>query len=78
MGFFDRLKKGLSKSRNQMTEYMDDLFGADEVIVTSSSNLCLHADHIDGVAVGLKDEKNYEMLRSYLIEEFIAATSALS
>lgn len=28
MGFFDRLKQGLSKSRNQMSEYMDDLFGA--------------------------------------------------
>ena len=28
MGFFERLKNGLSKSRNQMSEYMDDLFGA--------------------------------------------------
>ena len=28
MGFFDRLKKGLSKSRNQMAAEMDELFGA--------------------------------------------------
>ncbi len=28
MGFFDRLRNGLSKSRNQMNEYMDDLFAA--------------------------------------------------
>ncbi len=26
MGFFDRLRKGMSKSRNQMSEYMDDVF----------------------------------------------------
>ena len=28
MGFFDRLKKGLTKSRNQLSEHMDELFGA--------------------------------------------------
>ncbi len=28
MGFFDRLRNGLSKSRNRMNEYMDDLFAA--------------------------------------------------
>ncbi len=28
MGFFDRLRSGMSKSRNQMSEYMDDLFAA--------------------------------------------------
>ena len=28
MGFFDRLKNGMSKSRHQMNEYMDDLFAA--------------------------------------------------
>lgn len=28
MGFFDRLKKGLSKSRNQISANMDELFGA--------------------------------------------------
>ena len=28
MGFFDRLRNGMSKSRNQMSEYMEDLFAA--------------------------------------------------
>ena len=28
MGFFERLRNGLSKSRNQMAEQMDELFGA--------------------------------------------------
>ncbi len=28
MGFFERLRNGMSKSRNQMSEYMDDVFAA--------------------------------------------------
>ena len=28
MGFFDRLKQGLTKSRNQISAQMDELFGA--------------------------------------------------
>ena len=54
---------------------LDDLFDADEILVTSSSNLCLHADHIDGKAAGMKDEKTYEMLREFLIDEFLTATN---
>ena len=53
---------------------LSDLFVADEVIVTSSSNLCLHADRIDGRAVGMKDGARYERLRSYLLSEFIRET----
>ena len=53
---------------------LDELFNADEIIVTSSSNLCLHADHIDGKPVGMKDKENYEMIRKYLLEEFLSAT----
>lgn len=55
---------------------LDELFAADEVLVTSSSNLCLHADRIDGKAVGMKDAVTYEKLRKYLLEEFYAATPA--
>ena len=55
--------------------YLDDLFHADEVIVTSSSHLCLHADEIDGISVGGKDAERYERLRSYLLDEFYRATS---
>ncbi len=53
---------------------LDELFAADEVIVTSSSNLCLHADTIDSRAVGMKDAARYERLRSYLLDEFLHAT----
>jgi len=53
---------------------LTELFAADEVIVTSSSNLCLRADQIDGKCVGSKDTDLYEKLRSYLLDEFYAAT----
>ena len=52
----------------------EDLLQADEIIVTSSSNLCLHAEQIDGFAVGGKDPENYEALRNYLLEEFYRET----
>ena len=54
--------------------YLDDLMNADEVIVTSSSNLCLRADMIDGKPVGGGDSTLYNRLREYLLEEFYAAT----
>lgn len=55
--------------------YLPDLMSADEIIVTSSSNLCLRADHIDGHAVGMKDEKHYELLRRAVLEEFLEYTN---
>ena len=54
--------------------YLPDLMDADEIIVTSSSNRCLHADQIDGQPAGMKDEKNYEALRSSVLEEFLEQT----
>lgn len=53
---------------------LEELFSADEVIVTSSSNLCLHADHIDGKPVGMRDPALYNRLREYLLREFERAT----
>lgn len=52
---------------------LDDLFDANEVIVTSSSSLCLRADRIDGSPVGYKDSRTYERLRKYLLDEFYQA-----
>lgn len=56
--------------------YLDDLFHADEVIVTSSSNLCLHANEIDGRPVGGKASELLEKLRSNLLKEFMEATQS--
>ena len=53
---------------------LDDLFNAEEVIVTSSSNLCLHADEIDGRPVGGKNAELLEKIRAALLEEFYEAT----
>ena len=54
--------------------YLPDLFGADEILVTSSSKLCLHACEIDGRPAGGKDPERLELLRSTVMDEFIAAT----
>ena len=54
--------------------YLSDLLGADEIIVTSSSKLCLHADHIDGKPAGMKDRERYEALRNAILKEFLEQT----
>ena len=54
---------------------LDDLFNADEILVTSSSKLCLHADYVDGKPAGAKDPGLYERIRKYLIDEFNRATA---
>lgn len=55
---------------------LEELFRADEVIITSSSNLCLHTNEIDGKSVGGKDPERLEKIRSALLQEFCEATSA--
>lgn len=54
--------------------YLEDVFAADEVLVTSSSNLCLRATECDGKAVGGKDGALYEKLRQAVIDEFLTET----
>ena len=53
---------------------LEELFAADEVLVTSSTNPCLHADRIDGRAVGMRDGARFERLREYLVRELRTAT----
>lgn len=53
-----------------------EMHAADEVIVTSSSNLCLHADEIDDWPVGGKDPERLEKLRTSLLNEFYESTKA--
>ncbi len=52
----------------------EELFAADEVLVTNSSSLCRHAGMIDGVPVGCKDPGHYNALRSYLLDEYMTET----
>ncbi len=52
--------------------YLEDLFAAEEVLVTSSSNLCLHAHEIGGKPVGGMQPELIEALRKEVIGEFSA------
>ncbi len=54
---------------------LEDLFAADEIIVTSSSKLCIHADQIDQKSAGMKDPVNYQKLRDYLLNEYMTETA---
>ena len=51
---------------------LDDLFSADEVLMTISSHPCCRADSVDGKPVGMKDGKTFGLLREYLVREFLA------
>ena len=69
-----RACKALGVPYREEAFYLDDLYGADEIIVTSSSNLCLRADQIDGKASGGNDPQTYNALREYLLDEFYQET----
>jgi D-alanine transaminase len=53
---------------------MEELLDADEVIVTSSSNFCLHADVIDGKSVGGKDPVTLKKIQDAVLEEYLEYT----
>lgn len=57
-----------------LTELMD----ADEIIVTSSSNFCLHACEIDGVKVGGKDEATLRAIQDAVVNEYLEYTGKTS
>ena len=65
----------LSVPTDETAFTLSELFDADEVIVTSSSNLCIRAEKIDGKPVGGKAPELFERLRSYLIDEFLTETA---
>ena len=53
---------------------LKELMEADEIIVTSSSNFCLHADHIDGLPAGGKDPAALKAIQDEVIREYLAYT----
>lgn len=67
-------KVGIPVSETPYT--MTDLMNADEVIVTSSSQLCLTACEVDGVAVGGKAPELIALLQKELYTEFYEETAA--
>ena len=67
-------KLGIPVSETPYT--LKELFEAEEVLVTSSSNLCLHACEIDGKPVGGKNPELLEKIRAALLGEFYEKTAA--
>lgn len=49
---------------------MVELMNADEIIVTSSSALCMKAESIDGIPVGGKDPQRLKLLQNAYLEKF--------
>lgn len=67
-------KLGIPVSETPYT--LKELFEAEEVLVTSSSNLCLHACEIEGKPVGGKNPELLEKIRAALLGEFYEKTAA--
>ena len=49
---------------------------ADEIIVSSSTNLCLRAKSVDGAPAGMKKPEMFEALRKMVYDEYFAQTAA--
>ena len=56
----------------------DFLKEADEIIVTSSSNFCLHADTLNGQPVGGKDPATLKVIQEEVLKEFYDYTGCTS
>ena len=54
---------------------LDDLFAAEEVMVTSSSKLVCFAEEVDGRKVGGKQPKLRREILDALLEEYLTATN---
>ena len=53
---------------------LDDLKNADEIIVTSSSNFCLHACEVDGQPAGGKDPAMLKAIQDEVLREYFIYT----
>lgn len=53
---------------------LDELFGADEILVTSTTKLLCPVVELDGKKVAGKDPKNLAALRSYVWNEYVKET----
>ena len=53
---------------------VDELINADEVIVSSSGDLCIRATEFEGKAVGKKDSDTFNRLKEYIYQEWLECT----
>lgn len=56
--------------------HLCDLREADEILITSSSNLLRRVNRVDGTPAGMKDEKRFNALHEDLFREYLACTEA--
>jgi D-alanine transaminase len=54
---------------------LEEMFGADEIMISSSSTFCMSASHIDGRQVGGKAPELLRQLQDALLDEFRTCTS---
>lgn len=54
---------------------LQQLYSADEVLITSTTKLCRRADIIDNISVGGKNTELAEFLRSRLYQEYLSCKS---
>ena len=57
---------------------LEDLRAADEIIVTSSSNFCLHACELDGAPAGGKDPATLKAIQDAVLQEYYDYTGKTS
>lgn len=55
---------------------VEELLHADEIVVSSSTNLCRRATKVDGIARGGNDPETFFKLQDYVYDEFEEYTSA--
>ena len=56
---------------------MDELRAADEVIISSSGDLCIRARTLDGRPVGGRDEKTLRILQAAYTEKYLRETKQI-
>ena len=57
---------------------LEDMRAADEIIVTSSSNFCLHACELDGAPAGGKDPATLKAIQDAVLQEYYDYTGKTS
>ena len=69
-----RMCKKLGIPVSETPYYLKDVWEADEIMVTSSSNVCMFVEELDGKPVGGKDRETLFRLRDALYREICEAT----
>ena len=67
--------KALGVAVNEVPFTLEDLRNADEIIVTSSSKLCIFADTLDGQPVGRKSPELMDRIRDWIYNEYETETA---